>query len=441
MKTMNLPRPVQDCLTRLEQNGFAAYAVGGCVRDACLGLTPNDYDLCTGALPEQTASVFWDRSRGLTGARHGTVAVETDWGTVEITTFRAEGDYRDHRHPGWVKFVPRIREDLARRDFTVNAMAWSPSRGLCDPFGGEEDLRRGILRTVGDPFVRFQEDALRILRGIRFSARFRLVPEENTLKAMISRAELLKTLPGERILEELSGALVHMDAEDLKRFAPVLSVVIPELGPMVDFDQHSPHHAYDLYTHTALVTQQVPEDLTLRWAALLHDIGKVPSFTRDENGRGHFYGHAPTGARMADRVHRALKAPAVLREQAVTLIGEHMTALEPDRQALCSRIADLGWDTTEKLWYLQRADLGSKGTDTPADREHFRQVREMLDQLHREDPCLSLSQLAVTGKDLMDLGLRGRDIGDTLQRLLKEVVAGNLENKKEALLRAVHPEA
>ena len=433
---MDLPQSAEHCLLLLEQAGFPAYAVGGCVRDACLGLKAQDYDLCTAALPEQIQQVFRDSPMDLTGVRHGTVRVGPLGNTVEITTFRREGSYRDNRHPEWVEFVEDIESDLGRRDFTVNAMAWSPVRGLCDPFGGVQDLEKKILRTVGDPAVRFREDALRILRGLRFAARFHLQVEEKTLEAMISQTELLKNLSRERVMEELSGALPYLDAAYLAEFAPVLSAVIPELGPMVGFDQHSPHHAYDLYTHTALVTQQVPGDLNLRWAALLHDIGKVPTFTRDENGRGHFYGHAPAGAKMARQVLERLKAPAELREQAVTLIGEHMTPLRSDRASLHRRISTLGWETAEKLYYLQKADLMSKGTDTPEDRAHFDRVRSAMDALKRDHACMSLSELQITGRDLMELGYAGKAIGECLQSLFSEVLDEKLPNDREALLSA-----
>ena len=270
---MNLPVPVAQVLETLEGAGFAAYAVGGCVRDALLGLEPQDYDITTAARPQQVETLFSDRDLDLTGGSKGTVRVPTDWGTVEVTTFRQEGGYEDSRHPDYVNFIRDIDLDLGRRDFTVNAMAWSPVRGLRDPFGGQQDLQNRCLRTVGDPNLRFREDALRILRAMRFAVRFDLTVEPETLKAMMEQRQLLKKLSAERIFEEVSKALVHVDAEDLKTFAPILSQVIPELGPMVGFDQRSPHHKYDLYTHTALVTAQVPRDLVLRWAALLHDIG------------------------------------------------------------------------------------------------------------------------------------------------------------------------
>ena len=281
---MILPEHIAYCLNALEDAGFAAWCVGGCVRDALLGLTPHDYDICTAALPEQTEAVFSDHRLVLAGKKHGTVGVIFEKEVVEITTFRTEGDYLDNRHPDWVEFVPDVEKDLARRDFTVNAMAWSPKRGFADPFGGRTDLERNVLRAVGDPELRFREDSLRILRGLRFAARFNLRIEETTWQAMLRQRQLMDNLARERVFEELCGLLPLVTAEELIRFAPILAAVIPELEPMIGFDQHSPHHAYDVFTHTAHVVAAVPPELPLRWAALLHDVGKVPTFTRDVYG-------------------------------------------------------------------------------------------------------------------------------------------------------------
>lgn len=437
---IDLPQWVRECIDRLEQAGYAAYAVGGCVRDACLGLTPHDYDLCTQALPEETCAVFRDRKLVLAGMKHGTVGVVTDQGVVEITTFRSEGSYRDNRHPDWVKFVPDVKLDLARRDYTVNAMAYSPTRGFADPFGGREDLKHKILRTVGDPVTRYQEDALRILRGVRFAVRFSLTVEDKTREAMLSQRGLLSNLARERVMEELCKLLPLVDARDLKEFAPVLAAVIPELEPMVGFDQHSPHHAYDLFTHTALVTQQVPQDLALRWAGLLHDTGKITTFTRDETGRGHFYGHAQASAEIADRVLGELKAPTALRQEVDTLVEQHMTPLMPDKKLLRRRISRLGWDTAEKLWYLQRADFCSKGSEDPGGMERFQEVWEEMEEIRQENSCLGLRDLAVNGNDLMALGFRGKEIGKCLDFLLSQVLDEKLDNHKECLLSAAKEE-
>ena len=434
---MKLPQYVMDCIEALESRGFAAYAVGGCVRDACLGLTPHDYDLTTNALPEEMEAVFADRRLVLAGNKHGTVGVVTEAGVVEITTFRTEGDYQDNRHPGWVRFVPHIEEDLARRDFTVNAMAYSPSRGFADPFGGREDLSRRILRAVGDPATRFAEDSLRILRGVRFASRYRLTPDPETLSAMESLAPLMDNLARERVFEELCKLLLLVNGEDLLRYAPILAAAIPELAPMIGFDQRSPHHAYDLFTHTAQVTAGVPGTLELRWAGLLHDVGKIPTFTLDETGRGHFYGHTQVSAELADQILHRLKAPTTLRERVVLLIDKHMTRLPEEPKALRRWLGRLGPEVLEQLLCLQEADMGSKGTGNPQEAEQFPRIRHAISRILEENSCLRLKDLAVNGHDLMALGYSGKAIGQNLARLLDLVLDEELPNEKEALLQAL----
>ena len=431
---MYLPENIQNCINLLENAGFAAYAVGGCVRDACMGLTPHDYDLCTSALPQETEAVFRAYRLVLAGEKHGTVTVITEDGPVEITTFRTEGGYRDNRHPDWVKFVPDIEGDLARRDFTINAMAYSPKRGFADPFGGREDLKNHILRSVGDPVSRFREDSLRILRGVRFAARFDLTPEENTLNAMFSQRHLMEHLARERVFDELCKLLPVAKAGDITRFAPLLAAVIPELAPMIGFDQCSPHHAYDLITHTAHVVEGVPASLPLRWAALLHDTGKVTTFTRDATGRGHFYGHAKESAAIAGGILLRLKAPTALREEVVTLIGRHMTRLQPERKWLRRQVSKFGFSMVESQLALQEADMGSKGTGEDDGSAVFSAVRGLLAELKAEDACLSLKDLAVNGNDLMALGFHGKELGTCLDALLEQVVDERLPNEKEALL-------
>lgn len=433
---MVLPAYVSECISSLEGAGFAAYAVGGCVRDHCLGLTPHDYDLCTSAPPAQTKAVFADRQLVLAGEKHGTVSVVAGTELVEITTFRTEGDYADNRHPGWVAFVPTVEEDLARRDFTVNAMACSPTRGFADPFGGREDLKNRILRAVGDPATRFREDALRILRGVRFAVRYGLTPEGETMGAMETLAPLLDSLARERVFEELCKLLPLVTAEDLLRFAPILAQAIPELKPTIGFDQHSPHHAFDLFTHIAHVTAAVPPELPLRLAALLHDIGKVPTFTRDENGRGHFYGHAKVSAQMADDILQRLKAPTRLREQVVQLIGLHMTKLAPEKKAVRRALGKLGKETIDALLTLQEADMGSKGTGTPEETEQFSILRALLEEVLSENACLTVKDLAVGGNDLIAMGYQGKAIGLCLTWLLEQVLDEKIPNEKDALLEA-----
>ncbi len=431
---MELPSYVNRCLMALEDAGFACYAVGGCVRDAVLGLTPQDYDLCTAATPEQIKAVFAGQGMVLAGEKHGTVGIITEKGVVEITTFRTEGGYRDNRHPDWVEFVEDVAGDLARRDFTVNAMAYSPVRGFADPFGGREDLKNKVLRAVGDPGQRFREDSLRILRGVRFAVRFGLTPEAQTEKAMKALAPLMENLARERVFDELCKLLPLVTAEELCRFAPVLTAVIPELAPMVGFDQHSPHHAYDVYTHTAHVVEATPPELALRWAALLHDTGKIPTFKQDETGRGHFHGHAQVSAKMADEILRRLKAPTALRERVIFLIDKHMVLFSAEKKTLRRQLSRWGLEPMQQLLKLQKADFGSKGVS--GEEQPFDQVEQIIQQIVAENSCLKITDLAVNGHDLMALGIRGKAIGETLEKLLNLVLDEKIPNEKAALLAA-----
>lgn len=437
---MTLPEPIVRCMQALENAGFEAYLVGGCVRDDLMGRPAQDFDLCTAALPEQTAAIFSGIRQDRTGLRHGTVKLLMEQMEVEITTFRREGSYRDNRHPDWVEFVPDIREDLARRDFTVNAIAYSPSRGYVDPFGGRADIQSKILRCVGEPARRFREDALRILRGMRFSARFGLLPEHSTLEAMVELAPLTDNLARERVFQELSGFLLKADVPDLLRFSPILAHILPELAPTVGFQQHSPHHAYDVFTHTAHVTGAAAPELSLRWAALLHDIGKVPCFSQDENGRGHFKGHAQVSAQMADTVLRRLHAPTELRERAVWLIDHHMTVLQPEEALLRRSLSRYGKERLELLLCLQEADMKGKGTDEHENSQRYPRLREILSQLETQEGRLTLKSLEINGNDLIELGMQGKQIGDCLNRLLEQVLCGSLKNEKAALIQAAKEE-
>lgn len=435
---MKLPQAVQYCIDSLEEAGFCAYAVGGCVRDSLLGLTPADYDLCTNAKPEAIAKVFGSHQLLHHGEKHGTIGVVLDGEVFEITTFRTEGGYEDSRHPKWVDFVDDIEEDLARRDFTINAMAYNPATGYVDPFGGRQDLEHKILRTVGDPEARFREDALRILRGARFSTRFRLTPDPATLSAMESLAPLMDNLARERVFDELCKLLLSATAEDLLKFTPLLTQVIPELIPSVGFQQHSPHHRYDVFTHTAHVVEAAPKELSLRWAALLHDIGKPACFTQDADGRGHFKGHANVSREMADGILFRLKAPTALRQEVTELIGQHMTKLEPDKKLLRRRLGKLGRERLELLLQLQEADMGSKGTGKSEEMAQFGILRAMIAEVLAEDACFSIKDLAVTGRELQEIGMApGPGMGRCLSWLLGQVQDEVLPNEKDVLLRTV----
>ena len=436
---MDIPGSVLELMDRLEDRGYECWCVGGCVRDWLMGIAPHDYDCCTAATPEEMQRIFADRHLVLAGLKHGTVGVVTDGGVVEITTFRTEGGYADSRHPDWVKFVRNLREDLARRDFTVNAMAFSPRRGLADPFGGREDLKKGLLRAVGDPVLRFREDALRILRGIRFAARFGFQIEENTRKAMHTEIAGLDSLARERVLVELTGFLRAAKAEDILDAAELLCRCVPELSPTVGFDQRNPHHVHDVFGHIAQVVGAVPATAELRLAALLHDIGKPTVFSLDEAGVGHFYGHAAVSADTANDILLRLKAPNALREEVVFLIRHHMDHYRPEEKTARRLLSRHGLQRMERLIELQAADLGGKGTGSPDDSlRELEQLRQMLRTLAKREGALTLKTLAVSGRDLMQLGFApGPELGKALNDLLERVLTGELPNEREALLAAV----
>ena len=430
---MFLPETVLSCIRILEQSGFSAYAVGGCVRDALLGLTPHDYDLCTNATPTEIAELFAAYPLVRSGEKHGTIGVVMDGQVLEITTFRTEGGYQDGRHPDWVRFVPNLREDLSRRDFTVNAMAYNPTDGYQDPFGGQDDLQRGILRTVGDPGQRFSEDALRILRGVRFAVRFHLTPDPDTLQAMKALSPTMDKLARERVFDELCKLLPLVTAKDLMDYAPILAQVVPVLSPCLGFLQHSPHHLYDVYEHTAHVVEAAPKELSVRWAALLHDCGKPACFQKDAQGIGHFYGHAQESTRLAEEMLTQLKAPKALRERVCFLIAHHMNPLEPDKRLLRRWLGKFGEAAMWELLALQEADVSATVHST----QRFAQIRQLFQEILSEEACLTLKNLQVSGSDLLLAGFApGPQMGDCLQWLLQQVQDELLPNEKQALLTA-----
>ncbi len=431
-----LPEAVRMCIRMLEAAGFATYAVGGCIRDNLLGLTPSDYDLCTAATPAEIVKVFEKFDLVRNGEKHGTIGVIVENNLYEITTFRTESQYSDSRHPDAVVFVDNVEADLQRRDFTINAIAYSPTRGLIDPWGGQTDLRAGILRAVGNPETRFREDSLRILRGVRFAIKYELTPDPETEQAMQALAPTVDGLARERVFEELCKILVLATTQDMLRFLPIFVCALPELAPMVNFSQCNPHHIHDLYTHTAYVVGAAPRTLPLRWAALLHDIGKVTTFTQDEDGRGHFYGHAEESAKKADELLRRLHAPNALREQILFLIANHMNPLEPDRKLLRRRLSQYGRDYVYALFVLQRADFSGKGTGTSQEELVFDEIELLLTELLAEDACLSVKDLAINGRDILALGYEpGVLIGECMTYLLEKIQEETVPNEREPLLQ------
>ena len=440
---MILPAPVTALLNRLKESGFSAYAVGGYVRDSLLGLHPHDWDICTSALPEQMQQVFQDFHTVETGLKHGTLTVIVNHEPYEVTTFRVDGDYTDHRHPDSVRFVDDLTQDLARRDFTVNAMAWSPDTGLVDPFGGQRDLSAGLIRAVGIPEQRFDEDALRILRALRFAAVFGFEIEPATSAALRKMAPDLSRVAGERIRVELLKLLCGKAAGKILRDYPdVLSEIIPEIRPMIGYDQQNHHHSYDLWEHTVRGVEGVPPDPVLRLTMLLHDTGKPTVRTTDEKGEGHYYGHQKVSAEIALKTADSLRLDNAFRDRLHTLVLHHDTPLRTqggeintDRSFLLRRLNRFGEDNLRALFIIHCSDRIATGYSTP-EREKARLAERTaaLNALLAEQPCFSLKNLAVKGDDLTAAGLKGKAVGEALQFLLESVMDGKVPNEKEALL-------
>ena len=431
---MVIPENVQAVLSTLEAAGHEAWCVGGCVRDALSGRAPGDWDVTTSALPEETLAIFGSRAEP-TGLKHGTVTVKTPGGPVEVTTYRLDGVYLDHRRPASVTFTRSVDEDLARRDFTVNAMAWNLRGELRDPFGGRADLEKGVLRCVGDPDRRFQEDALRVLRGLRFSAVLGLEIEPGTAAALRRNREGLNDIAPERIQTEFFKLLTgETAAAVLREFPEVFGVFWPELLPMVGFDQRNRHHCYDVWEHTLHALDAVPGDLVLRCAMLLHDVGKPASFTLDEQGVGHFYGHPAASRDLADRLLRRLKCATDFRETVVRLVEWHDRDIPRTDKAIRRALRILGEEDLRRLILVKRGDNFGQAPAYWDRQKELDKAEAILDRLLAEDACFSLRQLAVNGRDLLALGLSGPAVGAALEGLLEKVVDGALPNDREALL-------
>ena len=420
-------------LEALHNGGHRAVLVGGCVRDSLLGIPLHDYDACTSALPEEIKAACRGFRCVDTGIRHGTVTVISEGLPVEVTTFRTESGYSDHRRPDRVEFTDDLTLDLGRRDFTINALAWEP-HGITDPWGGQADLQQRCIRCVGDPDRRFEEDALRILRGLRLAAQLEFTIDGPTTAAIHSHAGDLGLVAWERISGEFVRLLCSPGAEQiLLDYPDVVGVVLPELAPAMGFDQHTPHHVYDVYTHCVKALSAVPPTPVLRLAALLHDVGKPPVFSMDEHGTGHFYNHVPAGLPLAEQALTRLRLDTRTREQVLLLIQHHHLPVECSRKWVGRWLSRLGEDIFFDLLALKQADSAACAPHPEEDRL-LTKVEALARNYLTEKPCLSLKELAVNGRDAMEAGLRGRSIGLALRSLLDRVAQGELQNDRSILL-------
>ena len=431
-----IPEQVQEIIKRLNAAGYEAWCVGGAVRDALLGREPGDWDVTTNALPETVMALFAPNALP-TGLQHGTVTVGGGRG-IEVTTYRRDGEYLDSRHPEHVEFTGSLVEDLARRDFTVNAMALGLDGTLVDPFGGQADLSAGILRAVGDAQNRFEEDALRIMRGLRFAARLGFVIEEKTDAAMRRCAHLLRRIAVERIHVELTGLLCgeHV-AEILLQYPDILGVFMPEVLPCVGFEQQTKYHCYDVWEHTVRAVAQAPAQPILRYALLFHDLGKPETFTVDEEGNGHFYGHWKPGMKIADAIMERLRFDNYSRKTIVTLVERHDAPLPQEEKGVRRQLMRYGEEFLRLLLEVKRADNLAQA---PAYRDRVELIDRwelLLNDVLASQACFSLKDLAVKGGDITALGIKGPAVGKTLQTLLELVIDEMLPNEKAALVNHV----
>ena len=434
---IKVPEQVRKIISKLKSAGYEAYAVGGCVRDSFMGTIPHDWDICTSALPEETLNILSAKNIIQNGLKHGTVTVSLDHNLYEITTFRKDGTYADCRHPDNVTFVNSLHEDLARRDFTINAMAYDPEKGVFDYFGGISDIENKVIRCVGDPDKRFSEDALRILRALRFVSKLGFTIEKNTAESAVRNAFLLKKISVERISEELiqilNGDYVEMVLTD---YIDILSIVIPEIVPMVGHLQYNPHHIYDIWQHTIKVVVNSPKGKVFRLAALFHDIAKPQCFTLDEKGIGHFHGHPEKSAEMAREIMNRLKLDNKTINSVVLLIKYHDRRPPADVKNVRKMISKIGKENFLALLKLKRADAKGQNPATIEQKLSYTEALEKLCYQETKDGTeYNLKTLAVNGNDIINLGVtEGKCIGAILKYLLDSVIGGVTENKKEELL-------
>lgn len=434
-----LPNQAAYLMNRLTACGHKAFAVGGCVRDSLMGRTPQDWDICTSALPDEMKQCFSDLHLVETGMKHGTLTVIVDHQPFELTTFRIDGEYQDGRHPKQVRFTSDLKQDLSRRDFTINAMAYHPDAGLIDPFSGAADLQEGIIRCVGTAKKRFEEDALRIMRGIRFAAQLGFAIEEETAAALIDCKSLLDRISAERIRIELDKLLCGAGAMSvLSQYREIIGQIIPEARPMFDLDQKNSYHIYTVWDHTLHVIDQIKNTPLLKLCAFFHDIGKPEMMTVTEEGWGHFYRHELASERIADEVLSRLKYDNHTRETVTSIVRNHSIVFHPTAKQARKLLHKLGEEKLRLLIELEYADVKSQNPIYTQERvSAIRAFSEKMEDVLAAENCFSLRDLTVSGRDLIALGMpQGPEIGRTLDRLLDLVMEEELPNERAVLLHS-----
>ena len=432
---ITLPRKVLMIINNLQLHGYEAFAVGGCVRDSILARRPEDWDITTSAKPEEIKRLF--RRTVDTGIEHGTVTVIIGKDSYEVTTYRVDGAYEDGRHPKEVRFTSRLEEDLQRRDFTINAMAYNDDVRLVDVFGGMKDLNHHLIRCVGDPGERFSEDALRILRAVRFSAQLNFPIEPDTAEAIKELAPTLEKISAERIQAELVKLLVSPHPERIRDAYElgITKVILPEWDAMAGVEQNTPHHRYDVAEHTIRAMKYVKRDKILRLTMLFHDMGKPSTKTTDENGRDHFKGHALVSEEIARKVLRRLKFDNETVKTVTRLVCYHDYRMEATPKNVRRAMNRIGVELFPYYLAVRMADAKAQSPYRRREKiENIVAVRKLYQEALLEEDCVTLRQLAVSGRDLMDLGMNpGREIGSMLSELLEYVIDDPKRNEKEIL--------
>lgn len=436
---INIPIDVEKIINRLQEGDFEAYAVGGCIRDSLMDIKPSDWDLCTSARPEQVISCFEEYSVIETGVKHGTVTVRLNDQSYEITTYRIDGEYLDNRRPETVHFVKSLQEDLARRDFTINAMAYNSSKGLVDFYGGCKDLKEEIIRCVGKADERFKEDALRIIRALRFASVLGFTIETETSESIHRNGTLLENIAKERINVELCKLLTGKGIKEiLKNYSDILSVIIPEIKPMIGFQQNNPHHKYDVWEHTIVALENSANDSIVKLAILLHDIGKPECYTCDKKGIGHFYSHGEFGAVMTEKILKRLKFDHQTISDVCQLIKYHDAEISNNSKFIKKWLNKIGIIQFERLLLVKQADvMGQSDYLKEKKLKMIASIQSNLKQVLEEKQCFTLKELAINGNDLIEIGIpNGRKIGEILNWILEQVMEEQLENTKEILINA-----
>lgn len=428
---MNIPKYVSDVLNRLEENGFSAYVVGGCVRDYLLGRPINDFDVATSALPEEMLEIFKDYRTVNNGIKHGTVAVVSEGRLVEVTTFRSDGTYTDSRRPDSVSFVRNIEEDLARRDFTINAMAYRESEGIIDLYGGQEDLKNKLIRCVGDPHKRFSEDALRIMRGMRFASTLGFGIEEETLSAMLETKHLLQKIAKERITSEFRGMLLGESIYDvLMSCREVIYELIPELR-VEDSYIMKKYPDMTLWEHTVRAVS-MSKNLYERLCMLLHDVAK-PYCKVMVDGKEKYPNHAEKGAEIAEEIISRFRFEKLVNKAVLKLIKNHSIRFPKTLVDMRRFVRDFGYDFTSDWLDIKYADVFSKPHKESTAQLYYNAVR-FFDEIYEKNLCCAITELDISGDNLKEIGITGKNIGVILNKLLEEVISENCENKKEILV-------